>query len=180
MTLTIWICGLHLTGASLRQKMARGRSGGRPSWKKIRIHRQYTVEEAARETGKCRATLRRWLKNGLPALTEKRPVLILGEDLANFIRGRRKRTACALDHCYCFKCRAPRRPALAMADYTPRTGASGNITAICEVCGGIMNKSVALSSLSDLRRLLEITIQQRQPHLAEHSDPCQNVNSSEV
>jgi hypothetical protein len=144
----------------------------------VRIHRQYTIDEAAREIGKCRATISRWLKSGLPALTEKRPVLILGQDLADFLRARRKRVRCALDQCYCFKCRMPRKPALHMADYIPKTGTGGNLTAICEFCGRIMNKRVNLTAVPALGRLLDLTIQPSERNLTEFSDACLNVNST--
>jgi hypothetical protein len=72
----------------------------------------------------------------------------------------------------------PRKPALAMADYTPKTASGGNLTAICEACGRIMNKRVGLAALPAIRRLLDITIQQSEPNLTERSDPCLNVNSS--
>jgi hypothetical protein len=156
--------------------MARARSRRRPSWQQIRIHRQYTIDEAAREISKCRATLRRWLTTGLPALTEKRPVLILGQDLAEFMRARRKRVRCALDQCYCFKCRVPRKAAL--AEYIPKTAAGGNLIAICEACGRIMNKRMGLAALPALQRLIDVTIRQADPNLTERSDACLNVNSS--
>ena len=38
---------------------------GRASWRRVRIHRQYTIDKATRETRTCKGTVRRWLKTGL-------------------------------------------------------------------------------------------------------------------
>ena len=38
----------------------------RPNWRRIKLHRNYTVEEAADALGKHPHTVRGWLKEGLP------------------------------------------------------------------------------------------------------------------
>ena len=88
-----------------------------------KIHRNYTVEEAAVVFGVHRNTVRAWIKRGLPTTDSRRPILILGADLRAFLSARRmknKRT-CQPEEMYCMRCRAPRAPAGNMPDYEADT-----------------------------------------------------------
>src|SRR5690606_23745620 len=108
----------------------------RPSRRGVKRHRNYTVEEAARATGTCKGTVRRWLKQGLPAITDRRPALILGEDLIAFLDRRNPgRQKCLPHECYCFTCKFPRSPAFGAIEFFPLSVTSGNIRALCEACG---------------------------------------------
>jgi excisionase family DNA binding protein len=63
----------------------RGKRARNPNRRSIKIHRNYTVEEAARVTGCAKGTIRRWIKSGaLPAITDRKPNLILGGDLFDY------------------------------------------------------------------------------------------------
>lgn len=65
-----------------QQSTPRHRGKPKPSGRAVKIHRSYTVEEAARATGYAKGNVRRWVSSGLlPALTDQRPHLILGADL---------------------------------------------------------------------------------------------------
>ena len=56
---------------------------------RINIHRGYSVDEVARARGVTKGTVRRWTKSGLPAITDQKPLLILGEDLIEFLTMRK-------------------------------------------------------------------------------------------
>ena len=49
--------------------------------RKVKIHLNYTIEEAAEALSVSIPTVRSWIKGGLPALTSKRPYLIMGSEL---------------------------------------------------------------------------------------------------
>lgn len=137
----------------------------RPNWRRIKSHRNYTVEEAARALGHCRGTIRRWLKNGLPAIRDQRPALILGTDLIDYLKARRApKQTCKLDQCFCLRCRAPRRPAFAAVEYRPVTSTSGNLRALCEVCSAVMHKRVSAARLQVLRATLDVTVTRPPEH----------------
>src|SRR4051812_2339386 len=127
----------------------------------VKLHRSYTVEEAARTLRVCKGTVRRWVKSGLPAIKDQKPVLILGGDLGDFLKARAAiKTRCKAHECYCVKCRAAREPAGAMAEFVPLTATSGNLRALCPVCTTLMHKRIATASLNDLRRVLDVAVTQ--------------------
>jgi hypothetical protein len=131
------------------------------TWKRIRSHRNYTPDEAARALGVCVQSVRRWIKLGLlPAMTEQKPALILGVDLIAFLQSRNgKRARCALGECYCFGCRKPRRPAFGEAEIVATAQGKPNMRALCETCGALMHKRVSAARLTEISVIL--TIQDR-------------------
>ena len=60
-----------------------------PNHRRVKIHRNYTVDEAARILDVHKNTVRQWLKNGLPAIDDRRPLLILGSELSAYLKKRR-------------------------------------------------------------------------------------------
>ena len=134
----------------------------RPQWRGVKIHRNYTVAEAARAIGTSKGTVARWIKSrDLPALTDQRPYLILGKDLAELGKRRKaKRQTCAVAECYCLACRAPREAAGRMADYWQATAKAGHLIALCSACNGIMQKRFSLAQLPAFQAVLDLTIRQ--------------------
>ena len=145
------------------------------SWRGVNRHRSYTVDEAARARGVAKATVRRWLKSGLPAISDRKPLLILGADLAQFLEDRRAtKQTCKLNECFCFACRAPRAPAAGMADLVPLSATSGNLRALCCGCTGVMHKRVSLAKLPELQAILDVTIMQAPERIREMTKPPTN------
>lgn len=122
-------------------------------------------------------TVHQWIKNGLETTDHKRPFLIRGCDLIDFLQARRKRRRrpCGTGQLYCFRCRAAKNPAGAMADYIPLTEKLGNLTAICPDCGLIMHRVVSVAKLQNIRRQVDITFARAPARLTEI--PELSVNS---
>ena len=59
---------------------------GKSNWRAVKMHRNYTVDEAARVLGRDKGTIRRWIAKGLPAIKDQKPHLILGTDLIEFLK----------------------------------------------------------------------------------------------
>ncbi len=147
-----------------------------PNPRLAKIHRNYTVEEVASLYGVHRNTVRQWVKRGLPTSDDRRPMLILGADLAAFLQARRakgKRT-CGPGEIYCVRCRVPRVPAGGMADYLPVTETLGNLIGICSSCETIIYRRVNLARLEQVRGALDVTPLQAQPRIGESTNPTLN------
>lgn len=147
-----------------------------PNPRLAKIHRNYTVEEAARLFDVHRNTVREWIKRGLPICDSKKPMLILGRDLANFLQARRTKNkqTCQPGEMYCVRCRSPKTPAGDMADYVAVTESLGNLIAICPDCEAFMNRRVSLAKLGQIRGQLDITMPQALRHISEGNQPSVN------
>ena len=128
----------------------------------IKIHRSYRVDEIAECLSVCRATVRSWLKQGLPTIDDQRPAMVRGIDLRAFLRKRRQREkkTCLPGHLYCFRCRDCRPADGGMADYQVQERGAGNLTALCTSCGGWMKRRLGAAQLSEWKAILDITIRQ--------------------
>jgi len=147
-----------------------------PNHRLAKIHRSYTAEEIAKLFGIHKNTVRLWVKAGLPTSDGRRPMLILGPDLAAFLKARRaknKRT-CRPGEIYCVRCRSPKVPARGMVDYEPVTETLGNLVAICPDCGSIMNRRVSMAKLEPIRKQMDITFPQALRHISESNQPTVN------
>lgn len=122
----------------------------RADYRRVKVHRSYEIAEAARLLGVHKNTVRGWVRRGgLPALTDRRPHLILGSDLRSFLIKRRRagRCKCPPDHLYCLKCRAARLPAGSIADFIPSTRGAGNVRGICPDCGTLIHRRCSVRKL---------------------------------
>lgn len=128
----------------------------------IKLHRTYAVDEAARTLGVHKNSVRSWIKSGLPTIDKARPVLMLGRELRQFLEGQRKarRRPTPPGHIYCFKCREHSKPAGGMADYLPFNSTTGNLQALCDTCGTVMNRRARQDSLPVIMPGLAVQIRQ--------------------
>ena len=125
--------------------MARARLNPR----RAKIHRSYSVAEAAALFGVHRQTVRHWCKVGLPVVRTKGLVLILGRDLGPFLERRQaaRRRKCGPGELYCLKCREPRRARLGTVVLVQPTATTANVAALCEACGSRMHRRASLDKL---------------------------------
>lgn len=141
----------------------------------IKKHSNYKVAEVAMILSVSRNTVRGWLRSGLPTVTERKPFLIKGSDIIDFLNARnaKRKQPLKLGEYYCFACHTPRRPAGKMADYISKTEKSGTLEALCEVCNGVMRRHVSQAQLEALNAELEIS--ERAPPA-----PCASSQSPET
>ncbi len=148
-----------------------------PNHCRVKIHRSYLVEEAARVLGVHKNTVHVWIKkNGLPTCHEKRPILILGPDLRAFLQARRAKNKRTLKpgEIYCVRCRAPKFPWGDMAEYQPITDKTGNLEAVCPDCESMMYRCVSSAKLEQVRGKLDITFPQALQRISESNEPTVN------
>jgi hypothetical protein len=144
--------------------------------RRAKLHRSYSVEETARLFNVHRNTVRAWMKAGLPAIDDRKPAMVRGADLRQFLEARRKaaRRPCAPGTLYCFGCRQARAPALGMADYMAGEGGAGNLKALCEVCGTVMHRRARPDALDTILPEITVRIMGAVGRIAERPPPSLN------
>ena len=108
----------------------------RYSASRVKSHHNYEIWEAAEILGVTPQTIRQWIRDGLPALTERRPYLILGWQLKAYMKERQasRRAPGGEGEFYCTSCKARRSPALGMTERIVMSNGRPALTGLCEVC----------------------------------------------
>lgn len=151
----------------------------RPNPQLAKIHRTYTVDEAARLLTVHKNTVRQWIKQGLPTVDDRKPTLLHGLDLRAFLEQRRKnaKRPCRPGEMYCVRCRDPKRPAGAMADYLPISETIGNLRGICPDCETLIHRRVSRARISESCGDLDITFPEAASRIKERNFPSVNSDS---
>ncbi|MBU0657167.1 MAG: helix-turn-helix domain-containing protein [Gammaproteobacteria bacterium] len=146
------------------------------NYRLVKIHHNYTVEEVSRLLSIHKRTVRAWIKSGLPVLNEKRPMLILGHVLKEFLKNRwtKNKRPCKPGQFYCFRCRAPKYPAGNMAEYHEVTDKFGNLVANCSDCGTIINQRISLQNIERIRGKINVSFPEALRQLNESVKPSVN------
>jgi hypothetical protein len=149
-----------------------------PNHRLVKIHRSYTVEEVAKFLGIHKNTVRRWVKDGLATIDYKRPMLILGHVMVEFLRVRRTKNkqTCKPGELYCVRCRVPRIPAGDWAEYSTVNEKLGNLIGICPDCDSIMNRRVSLAKIGQVCGNLDITLSEELQHIVKIIKPSVNCD----
>lgn len=147
-----------------------------PNPQRAKIHRNYSVLDAAHLCRVHRNTVRQWIKQGLLVCDHQKPVIVLGSDLREFLKAKRSRNKrpCGPGRIYCVRCRSPKVPAGHMADYIPSTSTIGALVGICPDCELMMYRRVNLAKLAFSRGDLDITITKADSRIGESVYPLVN------
>ena len=141
-----------------------------------KIHRNYTVEEVANLYDIHKNTVRFWVKDGLAINDDKRPMLILGSSLKQYLQSKRKgkNQTCLPFEIYCVRCRSPQVPAENMVDFEPLNDFTGRLIGLCPSCHGLINKYFNIANLEKIKDKLDITLPKALKHINESSNPLLN------
>jgi helix-turn-helix protein len=152
-----------------------------PNPRLVKIHRNYSVEDITRLFGIHKNTVRNWLKQGLAAIDDRRPILILGRELSRFLQERRQeaKQTCGPGRIFCIACRTPKSPAGNMADCIPMSPSSGNLCGICPDCHRLIYRRVNFSKIDAVRGELEITFTRPASRIGESAVLSVNCDSSQ-
>lgn len=120
--------------------------------RRAKVHRNYTIAEAAELFGVHRNTVRAWTRSGLPSFKVKGVVLILGCALRDHLAARRskRRVTCPPGTMYCVTCRAPGSPPDGMVEALPLTAATVNLRGLCPTCGHLMHRRASIGRLAEI------------------------------
>jgi RNase P subunit RPR2 len=151
-----------------------------PNPRLAKIHRTYLVEELARLFDVHKNTIRAWFKLGLEAIDGQRPIVVRGVEIRRFLTERRVRAKqpCGPGRIYCLPCRAPKVPALKMAECVKTGDTTGTLQAICPDCGRMIYRRINLRNLDAVRGNLEVTFTPAEPRLEETTRPNVNCDST--
>lgn len=132
----------------------------RVSARRVKVHSQYTYEQAADLIGVSVQTVRLWRRSGLQVLDSQKPHLILGFALKDFLnkRASKPERRLARDQFLCMACNGPKRAADGIADYRPYTDTRGRLEVLCESCLGLCGKFASLALCAELAPVLKITM----------------------
>lgn len=124
-----------------------------------RINRQkicgsmsYTIKEMSDCLNVSQKTCLRWIEKGLPTVPgHKKPILMLGSEIKNFLRSKdsKKKVKLKRNEFYCLTCKAARK-----AKRGSIKKSRGQKTAICSVCSGKMSRTNQLSQKDYMIRSL--------------------------
>jgi hypothetical protein len=135
----------------------------------------YDSADIAKLFGIHRNTVRHWLKDGLAAIDDRRPIVVHGTVLKAFVTNRQqaRRQKCALGEFFCFRCRTPCRPWGDTADLSFRTDKIAALTALCSVCETAMHKSIRRSDVPKIDKLINLQVMAPE-RLSDCPDPSAN------
>lgn len=131
----------------------------RPDPRRLRSALTYTVSELARLCGVTDATVRAWLKDGLPALMTQRPTLITGDAAKAFLVARRirERQPTQPNELFCMSCKAPRQAFEGMVDLIDTPGQAPRIQGFCAVCETLCSRIVRRADIPKLHQIFDVS-----------------------
>ncbi len=143
----------------------------KPDLRRIRTSKTYTLRKIATTLDRDIATIRSWVKNGLPLLSDQTPALVLGIELKAWLQQAwsLKKSKCQPDELFCFKCRKPRKTKAGSVHIARRNEKIVSVKGRCAVCNTRMNQARSLSNLAELQLLFDAPTPQM-PSLSEHSN----------
>ena len=152
-----------------------------PNPRRAKIHFSYSVDDLVRLFGVHKNTVRSWFKHGLNVIDGQRPTMARGEEVRRFLAERRARAKqpCGPGRIYCLPCRAPKVPALKMADCVATADNLSTLRGICPDCGRMMYRRVNPLKLDAVRGDLDVTFAKAEARIAEKGKPTVYCDSSD-
>jgi len=141
------------------------------NWRAVKIHFSYNTKQAAKVLECSMATIRNWIREGLPVFTDQKPFLIDGPDLRDFARKKTEDLKWSLpdtnapwNYFPCFTCKDYRRPHQLVVLGYKRAPNAIDLNGKCEDCMGHIRKTITLGQLPQIQTTLDITITKEQGH----------------
>jgi hypothetical protein len=124
----------------------------------IKANKTYQVDELADAAGVSIPTVRNWIGAGMQRVDSNRPAIIMGFQALEFLNARKAKSKqpMALGEFYCLRCKVPRAPLGAMADYVATSVKGGRLKALCGVCECPCNRNISASDLPDIHKVLDV------------------------
>lgn len=136
------------------------------SWKASKSHRSDTIAVATSALERNRLTVRRYIGNGLPILTDYKPCLILGKDLVvHPEKHAPPYIPCGPNDFLSYQCGYPNPATRKIAEIVNRSAGEINRRALCAICETPMNRRVANAETVPLAASTEVSSAQALEHM---------------
>jgi hypothetical protein len=115
----------------------------------------------------------------LEPVSKGRPTLFDGATVRTFLakRNASRKRPCPPATLYGFNCRQPRAPAMDMVEATRQNATTGNLSALCEVCGTVMHRRTRLAAIAAIMPNLDVQIREAGPRICERTAPSLNCDN---
>ena len=112
-----------------------------------KINRPYTTEQISDLFGVHKKTVLNWIKDGLLVAVKKRPMLIMGADIREYLvnKQKRQRRPCGPGQIYCVACKKPQNPQGGLAELSHVNNLVGDLTGTCPGCSRRIYRKVSLA-----------------------------------
>ena len=118
----------------------------------------YSTNEMAKRFNIHKRTVQEWYKAGLPRIDKRKPSLVLGADLKDFLKQRmnKRRSKCRRNELYCMKCKAPRQSRDNTVDIRFLSKTRLMILGLCAQCHTKTNKVNSTQNLMEISKIFAI------------------------
>lgn len=147
----------------------------------IKQNLSYSTQDIGCLFGVHKRTVQEWYVEGLPRIDDRKPFLIMGFHLKEFLdkrQGSRKRK-CQPKEFYCFKCQEPRQSWENIVDIKFLNEKRLMISGLCVQCNIPLNKICSTKKLDELHKIFVVQ-EIRNKHLFGSSSPIYNTDKNEV
>ncbi|MFA5794680.1 MAG: helix-turn-helix domain-containing protein [Candidatus Brocadiia bacterium] len=124
----------------------------------IKTTLSYSTNEIAELFNIHKRTVQLWYDEGLPRIDDRKPYLVLGEILKEFIKDRqhKRKKQCKPDELYCCKCREPRQSLNNFVNIRFLNEKRLLIMGKCCQCNTKLNRVSSTDKLDEIGKIFEI------------------------
>jgi hypothetical protein len=117
-----------------------------------KINKIYTIQDIAETFKRHPRTVINWIKDGLEVCSKKRPMMILGSDLREYLNAKMKknRKPCGPGELYCVACKIPRVPQGHFAILDVQNELVGTLIGECPKCHHTIYRKVSLARIDQV------------------------------
>ena len=118
----------------------------------------YSTNEMAKRFNIHKRTVQEWYRAGLPRIDNRKPSLVLGADLKDFLKTRlnKRKNKCRKNELYCLKCKVPRQSWNNVVDIRFLSKIRLMIIGLCAQCNTKTNKIASIKNLADVSKIFAI------------------------
>lgn len=115
----------------------------------------YEISEAAAALNKSPATIRSWIKDGLPVMASQKPYLLLGADIRSYLQSKSRDAKSPLEETelFCPACKTGHEPVdmrVTQQSFSPKTTL---LKGTCSQCSATATRIVSTPKLPDCAKI---------------------------